>query len=263
MPSLMHVRVEGGQLSPTHHGDTQGSPQALTHQEPLASTPPKLPTPDSCSTPTATPVLQVSAPLRSPETPTHRSSSTAVPSALPQPSSEFIDPRGVPPTVAHEPPENVSLRPSDSPSHLPVSSTPRSPSLSTCGDPPSGPIDVAPMTHPGRRNGTIQPSHVQPTIPSNLSPRSGEKKMPAKQGQSNFNRPTRGRSAPKPSAKFTPATILPSTTKTRRSIYVMPGAYPEVSVDVDISSWVLVSPVSPIAEISKTGWISRLLAVLG
>jgi hypothetical protein len=39
----------------------------------------------------------------------------------------------------------------------------------------------------------------------------------------------------------------------------MPGAYPGMSVDEDASSWVLVSPVSPV-EVSKRSWIKRLFS---
>ena len=286
VPSSSRVRAEGRQLSPVV-SDTQGSPQLMTHKEPLPSIPPKLPTPDSSSTTTATPVLPAFLAQVSRETPAHVSpSSITVPSvtgspeipahipsssitppyAIPQSSSEteIAEPRGTPPTaVQEEAPENASF-PGDLTPNSPGPSTPGSPSVLTGTEPPSGSIDVAPLTNPGRGNGTVQLSHAQPTIPSNPLPRS-EKKVPLRQSQNKINKPTRGTSSPKPSAKVTPISILPSAPKARlSSIRIMPGAYPGMSVDVEISSWVLVSPVSPSVVVpSKISWITRLFSLRG
>ena len=255
------VRVEGEQLSPVH-GHSRDSPKALRRQERLASLHPKLLTIDSCTTTALTPVYLASVAPASLETLTHTSSSIAVPSATPQPTSESVDPRGNLLTAVQETPENVALPTSDLPPHSPVLPTPTSFPLNR-REPPLGPIDVAPMTHSGRRNGAIQP-YAQSTIPSNLSPQSEEKEIVSKQSRNKVNRSTRGSSHPKPSEKPTPMSILPNSSKTRRSsIRVMPGAYPETSIDVDISSWVLVSPVSAIAEVPKTGLFARLLSILG
>lgn len=290
VPLSSRIRAEGRQLSPvvSDHGYTQGSPQLMTHEEALPSIPPKLPTPDSSSTTTATPVLPASVAQVSQETPAHVSSSSITvpsapgspeipahissssitpPSAIPQPSSEteIPAPRGTPPNAVQEAPEDASF-PGDLPPNLPGPPTPRSPSLLTGTEPPSGSVDIAPLTNPGRGNGTVQLqlSHAQPTIPSNPLPRS-EKKMPPKQSQNKIKKPVRGASSPKPSAKVTPTSILPGTPKARQSsIRIMPGAYPGMSVDLDISSWVLVSPVSPSVVVpSKMSWITRLFSLRG
>ena len=226
--------------------------------------PPKLPTIDSLTTTTLTSVSPASVAPPSLETPTHRSSRITAPSASSPPSLKSVDPRGRPLTTVHETPKNVALSTGDLPPHLPVLPTPHTPSPLNRPEPLSGPIDVAPMTHSVRRNGTIQPSHTQPTIPSNLSSRTEEKKIVSEHSQNKANRSTRGSSSPKPSAKSTPTSILPNSSKARRSsIRIMPGAYPKTSIDVDISSWVLVSPMSPIPAVPKTGLFARLLSILG
>lgn len=281
VPSSSRVRVEGGQLS-SIVSDAQGSPQLVTHKGPLHSIPPKLPTPDSSSTTTATPVLPALVAQVSRETPAHvLSSSIAVPSVTgsseipasvssstitPPPQfsleTEITEPRGTPSTTVQEATENASF-PGDLTPNLPGPSTPGSPLL-IATEPPSGSIDVAPLTNPGRGNGTVKISHAQPIIPSSPLPRS-EKKAPAKQSQNKINKSPRSASSLKPSAKVTPSSILPSTPKARQSSNrIMPGAYPGMSVDVDISSWVLVSPVTPSVVVpSKTSWISRLFSLRG
>jgi hypothetical protein len=285
VPSSTCDRAEGGQPSPTvpGHGNTEGTPHPLTYNDLLPSTSPELPTSDFSSTATATSIPPASVEQGSQETLAHTSSSDIVsssPGSLetlphtssssnaipPQSSPEISDPRGAPPTTAQEPPETVSSIP-DQPPHLARPSTPRSPSLLTSTESPSGFIDVAPLTTPGRGNGTTQPSHTKPTVPSDPLPRSAEKKIlpTRKQSQNKINRPTRGASSPKPSAKATPTSILPNTPKLRQSSFrVMPGAYPGMSVDVDISSWVLISPVSPSVDVSpKLSWITRLFSLRG
>jgi hypothetical protein len=285
VPPLTRVGAEGGKPSPTvpDHGNTQVLLQVLTHEDPLPSMPSKLSAQNSSPTATTTPVLTVAVTQASQETPARISSSSITvpsapgspenpsqippscitfPSAIPESSPELTYSHGTPPTAVVEPPKDVTLPPGDLPSHLTRPSTPRFPSPSTGTEPPLGSIDVVPMTYPGHENGTIQFSHAQSTIPSNPLPRSEEKKVPPKQGQNKTNRPTHGASSPKPSAKVTATSTLPSAQKARQSsIRVIPGAYPRTSMAVDISSWDLVSPVSPSVVVSsKMSWITRLFS---
>ena len=92
-------------------------------------------------------------------------------------------------------------------------------------------------------------SIVTTTVTPNLLPRPKERKPLATQGQANGT----AYIMPKPSAKITSIQLEQMAPKSQRlSIRLMPGS--SVPVDVDISSWVIVSPV----EVPKTSWYKRL-----
>jgi len=159
--------------------------------------------------------------------------------------------RGTLPTTVQEPRAGMSL--DNMAPHLPVSSSLSTPLPLTCVDLPPNVTNVAPTPDRKVGNGTIQRSLVQPGVLSNALPRSAEKEIAPTQSQTKHNRPSRDTRTPKPSLKS-----MPSKTKTRQpSTRTTPGAFPEMPLDVDISSWVLVSPVSSV-EVWKISWFKRL-----
>ena len=255
MPSPTRARVEEGQRLSTDNGYTPDSPESLhtlTHRASLASIPQKLPTAGSCSATTTTPVPPTPGASGSPEIRSHKSSTTTMTSTIQQSSFESTDPRGTQLTTVQERPESVSPPPPSSmPPHFPAPPLPSS--LPRTG-PPSKPIDVVPIVGTERQNGTN-------TWPSSKSSRqSGEKKKKVS-SITKVEWSTEGSITFKPSAKFGPFSIPPpsSPPKTQEAPIrlTMPGAYPEISLDADVSSWVLVSPVGPI-ESSKGSWFKRI-----
>ncbi|KAF8466093.1 hypothetical protein DFH94DRAFT_781924 [Russula ochroleuca] len=254
MSSPTRVRVEEGQRPSKDNIYTPDSPHTLTHRASLAPISQKVPTAGSCSATATTHVPPVPGASGSPEIPSPKSSSTNVTSAIQQ-SFESTDPRGTQPTYVQERSERVSSPPSSMPPHLPTPPLPPSPPRT---DPPSKSIDVAPMVGPERRNGTTRPS-------LNSSRQSGEKEKKVS-SITKIKWSTEGTITFKPSAKFGPFSIPPSSPppKTREAPIrlTMPGAYPEMPLDVDVSSWVLVSPVGPV-EGSKGSWFKRFLTRWG
>jgi hypothetical protein len=252
MPSPTRVRVREGHRSPTDNRYTPGSPHTLTHYTPLASKSQKRPTAGSCSITTTTPVPSVPATPGSPEIPSHRPSSTTITSAIQQSSSEQRDTQ---PTTVPGGPESASLPSSGMAPHIPVSPSPSPPPPSTTStrtDPPSTSINAAPVVGPERRN----------ERPSNSPPQSGEKRASSIQNETKIKWSTGDSITWKPSGKFEPFSIpsSPPPAGKRREAPIrltMPGTFPGMSVDVDVSSWVLVSPVGPV-ETSKRSWFKRL-----
>jgi hypothetical protein len=243
---------------------------------------PKRPTAGSCSTTaTTTPVPAAPGASGSPEIRSHLSSITSVTFSIQQSSFEPAGSRGNQPTTVSERPESVSLPPSSMPPHIPVPPLPHSSPPSTRTDPPPSSIDLAPKAGLEHRNGT----NTQRS--SNTSPHSGTKKIPSPiRSQIIIKSITH-----KPSIKFASFSIPPSS-PTREAPHhhhhhlssleeqlgtikiappirlTMPGAFPgtsldvDIPLDVDISSWVMVGPVSPVEE-SKPSWFKRLFSRRG
>ncbi|KAH9956001.1 hypothetical protein BC827DRAFT_819776 [Russula dissimulans] len=184
-------------------------------------------------------------------------SDSAVLSALPQ-SSSHPHLRGALPTIPQEPWAGMSL--GDMAPRLPVSSSLSTPSPLTCADSPPNITNIAPTPDPQDGNGTTQRPPVEPSILSNALPRSAEKKITPTRSQTKLNWPSRDIRTPKPSLKSMPTSIKPTPPKRKSrqpTILTMPGAFPEMPLDVDVSSWILVSPVSS-AEVWKISWVRRL-----
>jgi len=162
------------------------------------------------------------------------------------------------PTTAQEPRDGLSL--GNMAPHLPVLSSLSTPSPLTCAESPPNVTNIAPTHDPKGGNGTTQRSPVQPGVLSDALPRLPEKKITPTQSQTKLNRPSRDTRTLKPSLKSMPTPIPPTQPKrkTRQPlICTMPGAFPEMPLDVDISSWVLVSPVGS-GEVWKVNWFKRL-----
>jgi hypothetical protein len=264
VPSLTRVKVEEGQCSSIDHRYTPSSPHTLIHRASMASISRKRPAAGFCSTTTTTPVSPAPGASGSLEARTHRSSSRTVTLAIQHVSFEFAG-RGIQPPIVKERPECVSLPPSDIRPHLLVPLSSHSPPQSTLTDPPPNAIDVAPMVSAERQKGTTQRS-------SNSLPQSEEKKVSPIHSQTKIKRSTRASVTQKPSTKFAPFSLTPSqpgppeTRKEAPSRLMMPGAFPGTSLDdVDTSSWVLVSPVSPDCqvEVSKRSWFKRMVSRFG
>jgi hypothetical protein len=267
VPSSTRVKVEEGQCqrSSIDHRYTPSSPHTLTHHASLAFTSRKRPTAGSCSTITTTPAPQAPGASGSLETPIHRSSSTTVSPTIQQSSFECADPRDTGPHTVPKRPESMSLSPSDMPPHLPASPSSHSSPPTARTDPPSISIDVAPTVGPERRNETTQHS-------SNSLPRPGEKRISSIHVQTIIKTSTRPSIIQKQSAKFAPFSLSPSPPgppETRREAHSrlkMPGAFPGTSLDdVDMSSWVLVDPVSPDCRVenSNRSWFKRMFSRFG
>jgi len=264
VPSLTRAKVEEGQCSSIDHRYTPSSPHTLIHRASLASMSRKRPTAGSCSATTTTPVPPAPGASGSLEAPTHRSSSSTVTLTIQQISFEFAG-RGIQPPIVQKRPENVLLSSGGTPPHLLVPPSSHSPPQSTHTDPPPNTIDVAPTVSSERQKGTTQPS-------SNPLPPSEEKKVSLIHSQTKIKRSTRASVTQKSSTKFAPFSLTPNqpgTPETRRekpSRLMMPGAFPGTSLDdVDMSSWVLVSPVSPDrqVEVSKRSWFKRMITRFG
>jgi hypothetical protein len=264
VPSPTRVKVEEGKSPSIDHRYTPSSPHTLMHRASLASISRKRPTAGSCSTTTTIPVPPVPGAPGSLEARTHKSSSNAVTLTIQQISFEFAG-RGIQPPIVQKRPENVSLPPSGTPPHLLVPPSSHSPPQSNRTDPPPNAIDIAPTVSSERQRGTTQCS-------SNSLPRSEEKKVSPIHGQTNIKRSIRASVTQKPSTKFAPFSLTPSqpgSPETRReapSRLKMPGAFPGTSLDdVDMSSWVLVSPVGPDCqvEVSKRSWFKRMVSRFG
>jgi hypothetical protein len=264
---LTLVKVEEGQCSSIDYRYTPSPPHTLIQRASLASISRKRPTAGSCSTAITTPVPPAPGASGSLEARTHRSSSSTVTPAIQQSSFEFAGPRGIQPLapIVQERPENVSLPPSGIPPHLLVPPSSHSPPQSTHTDPPQNAIDVAPTVSSERQKGSTPCS-------SNSLPRSEEKKVSPIHGQTKIKRSNRASVTQKPSTKFAPFSLTPSqpgppvTRREAPSRLMMPGAFPGTSLDgVDMSSWVLVSPVSPDCqvEVSKRSWFKRMFSRLG
>jgi hypothetical protein len=262
---LTRVKVDDGQCSSIDHRYTPSSPHTLIHRASLVSISRKRPTAGSCSTAIATPVPPAPGASGSLEAPTHRPSSSTVTPAIQQSSFEFAGRSGIQLPIVQERPENVSLPPSGTPQHVLVPPSSHSPSQSTCTDPPPNAIDVAPTVSSERQKGTTQRS-------SNSLSRSEEKKASPIHSQTKNKRSTRASVTQKPSTKFAPFSLTPSqpgSSETRReapSRLMMPGAFPGTSLDdVDMSSWVLVSPGGPDCqvEIPKRNWFKRMISRFG
>lgn len=272
--SPMRVRVAEGQRQRAlpDNGHTPCSPHTLTHRASLAPISQKRPTAGFCSTTTTTPVPPAPGAPGSPEIRSHiPSSSTAISPAIQQSSFEPAGPRGTRSTTTiPELPESVSSPPSSMSSHSSAPTLPCSPPPSTHTDPPSIPTDPAPKAGPEHRNGTTHRS-------SNELPQSGAKKVSPIRSQIKIKSITY-----KPSIKFASFSIPPPSSTREEPHHhhlssleeqlgaikvapihlTMPGAFPGMSLDVDISSWVLVSPGGPVEE-SKTGWFKRLFSRRG
>ncbi|KAI0287769.1 hypothetical protein BC826DRAFT_738871 [Russula brevipes] len=239
----------------------QDTPQTPTDQESLP--PPKRFAPDSgltaaaATTTTTTPLLSVPVAPGPAETRAHRSSSTALPSIISRPHIESTDPRGTPPpTTVQDPGQNLPRYPRDFQQHPPVLSSPQPPSFLNRTDPPPNQVGVAPMTDPRCESGTSQHPHTQPTNTPNPLPRSEENKVPPTGSQAKITRSTLSNLSPKPSATIAPCPLKIAQSPMRLT---MPGAFPGTSLDVDVSSWVLVSPGGPV-EAPKTGWFKRIIS---
>jgi hypothetical protein len=275
VPHLKRVKAEEGQRSPIDNLYTQGFPHTVTliHRVSLDSISQKRPTAVSCSATTTTTTTASPAPgaPRSLEARTHRSSSNAVTAAIQQSSFEFASPSAsgsVKPLAAivQERPEIVSLPPGGIPPHLLVPPSSHSSPQSTRNDPPP---NGAPTVNSERQKGTATQNS------SNSLPRSEEKKVPLISSQSKFKRPTKACATQKQSStKFAPSSVTPSqpaqlgpeVRQEAPSRLMMPGAFPGTSLDgVDVSSWVLVSPVGPDCqvEVSKRNWFKRMLSRFG
>ena len=262
---LTCVKVEEGQCPSIDNRYTPSSPQALIHRVSLASISLKQPTAGPCSAATTTHVPVAPGALESLEASAHRSSKSTVTSAIQQSSFEFASPRDIPPPIVQERPENVSSPTDGIPPHLLVSPSSNSPPKSTAHPTPNAIDDVAPTVSPERQKGTTQRS-------SNSLPRSEEKKVSPIHSQTKIKRSTRAGVTQKPSTKFAPFSLTPNQPgplETRReapSRLMMPGAFPGTSLDdVDVSSWVLVSPVGPDCqvEVSKRNWFKRIISRFG
>ena len=252
IPSPTRVRSREGHRSPTDNRYTPGSPHTLTHYTPFASKSQNRPTAGSCSATTTTPVPSAPRAAGPPEIPSHKSSSTTITSAIQQSSSEQ---RATQPTTVPGGPESAPLPSSGMIPHIPVPPLPSTPPPSTTStrtDPPSTSINAAPVVGPERRN----------ERPSNSPPQPGEKRASSIQNETKVKWSTGDSITWKPSGKFEPFSIpsSPPPAGKRREAPIrltMPGTFPGMSVDVDVSSWVLVSPVGPV-ESSKRSWFKRL-----
>jgi hypothetical protein len=227
VPSPPHIGVEDGKVTPIHHANTQTSPQVRTHPKPPTAAPPDRCTPSSQSivTTTSSPTS-----FTIPFQPTHQSRT---------------------PLIPQESRKSILSTLNDIPSQARVPDSPRSPSSLVHTNPSSEPIDVPLVTNHGREHRTLRRPGLQSTVTPNLLPRPEERKPLATQGQANGTAYIGG--MPKPSAKITSIQLEQMAPKSQRlSIRLMPGSL--VPVDVDISSWVIVSPV----EVPKTSWYKRL-----
>ena len=262
---MTHIKVEEERCSSIDHRYTSSSPHTLIHHASLASISRKRPTAGSCSTTTATPIAPAPGAPGSLKAPPRRSSSSAVTPVIQESSFEVAGPRGIQPLIVQERPENVLMPPTGTPQHLlvPPSSHPPLPAQSTRTDPPPNAIDVAPTVSSERQKGTTQRS-------SNSFPRSEEKKVPIH--QTKIKRSTRTSVTQKSSTKFasfslTPSQPGPEARREAPSHLMMPGAFPGTSLDdvdnVDISSWVLVSPADCQVEVSKRSWFKRMFSRFG
>ena len=262
VPYLTRVKVEEGQCP-----YTPSSPRTLIYRISLASVSQKRPTAGSCSATTTTPAPPAPGASESVEARTQKSSSNTVTLAIQQSSSEFAGPCGsIQPPIVQDRPENVPLTPSGIPPQLLVPPLSHSPHQSTRTDPSPNAIDVAaPMVSSERQKETTP-------LSSNSLPPPEEKKVSPIRGQTNIKRSTRASVTQKPSTKFTPFSLTPNEPRppgTRReapSRLTMPGAFPGTLLDdVDMSSWVLVSPVNPDCrvEVSKRSWFKRMFSRFG
>jgi len=250
------------------HRYTPSSPHTPIPRASLASISRKRLTAGSCSTTTTTPVPPAPGAPESLEARTHISSSSAFNPAIRQSSFEFSGSRGSQPPIVQRRPENVSFPPSSIPPQFLVPHSSHSPSQSTRTYPPQNAIDVAPTVVSEHQKGTTQRS-------SNSLPRSEEKKVTLIHSQTKIKRPARTSVTQKPSPKFAPFSLTPGQPgppETRREVpsrlsrLMMPGAFPGTSLDdVDVSSWVLVSPISPDCqvELSKRSWLRRMFSRFG
>ena len=263
VPSPTRTKAEEGQRSSIDCRYAPSSPHILIYRASLASISRKRPTAGSCSTATTTLVPPAPGASGSLEARTQKSS---VSPANQQSSFEFADPRDIQPPIVQERPENVSSSSSDIPPHLLAPSPSHSLPQSTRTDPPTNAIDVAPTVSSERQKGTIQRS-------SNSLPQSEEKKVSPTHSQAKIKRSTKAILTQKSSAKFAPFSLTPPSQpgppETRReapSRLMMPGAFPGTSLDeVDMSSWVLVGPVSADCQVenSKRGWFKRMFSRFG
>lgn len=265
---MTRIKVEEGRCSSIDHRYTPSSPHTLIHHASLTSISRKQPPAGSCSTTTTTPIDPAPGALGSLKAPPRRSSSIyTVTPAIQESSFEVAGPPGIQPLIVQERPENVSMPGTGIPQHLlvPPSSHSPLPPQSTRTNPPPNAIDVTPTVSSERQKGTTQRS-------SNLLPRSEEKKVSPIHTQTKIKRSTRTSVTQKPSAKFasfslTPSQPGPETRREAPSHLMMPGAFPGTSLDdvdnVDMSSWVLVSPADCQVEVSKRSWFKRMFSRFG
>ncbi len=267
VPSPTRAELGERQRLLTDDGYPSSNPPSLTHCALLASISQKWPTAGSCSTSTTTPVPPAPSASRPPETRTHSSLSTTVTPATGIQQSSFVIAglNGNRPLTAQERPESMPLPPSGLPPHFPAPLSSHPPPPSTHPDPPSSFLDVSSTVGSERQNGTTQRS-------SSSLLRSAEKKVSPLRGQTKIKGPTRASITQRQSAKFTPFSILPSPPapleagREAPSRLMMPGAFPGTSLDdVDMSSWVLVSPVGPDfqVEVSNRNWFKRMFSRFG
>jgi hypothetical protein len=264
---MTRIKVEEGRCSSIDHRYTPSSPHTLIHRASLASISRKRPPAGSCSTTTTAPIAPAPGASGSLKAPPRRSSSSTVTPAIKESSFEVAGPGGIQPLIVQERPENVSMPPTGIPPHVlvPPSSNSPLPPQSTRTDPPPNAIDVAPTVSSERQEGTTQRS-------SNSLPRSEGMKASPTQTKTKIKRSTRTSVTQKPSAKFasfslTPSQPGPETRREAPSHLMMPGAFPGTSLDdvdnVDMSSWVLVSPADCQVEVSKRSWFKRMFSRFG
>ena len=269
--SLTRVKVDEGQRSLIDRRYIPSSPQTLIYRASLSSISRKRPTAGFCSTVTTTHSPQAPGASESLEARILKSPSNTVTvtPAIQQSSFKVASTHDIQASIVQERPENVSPPPSGILPHFLVPPSSHSSPQSTCTDPPPNAIDV-PLTRTVSSERQILKVMTQRS--SNSLPQSEEKKVPPIHNQTKLKESTRNGVTQKSSTKSVPSSLTPcqpgppATRREAPSRLTMPGTFPGTLLDdMDMSSWVLVSPVNPDCrvEVPKRSWFKRMVSRFG